>query len=65
VAILEDTTTTGGAVIEAAQHALEAGLVIVQAISLVDRSSGAAGSRFNAMGVPYRSLILPEDLGVA
>jgi orotate phosphoribosyltransferase len=65
VAILEDTTTTGGAIIEAAQHALEAGLVIVQAIALVDRSSGAAGSRFNAMGVPYRSLILPEDLGVA
>jgi orotate phosphoribosyltransferase len=65
VAILEDTTTTGGAAIEATQHAIEAGLVVIQAIALVDRSGGAAAAKFAALGVPYRALIEPSDLGVA
>lgn len=64
VAILEDTTTTGGAAIEAARAALEGGLVILQAISLVDRSDGAAEARFAEIGIPYQALIRPTDLGV-
>ena len=64
VAILEDTTTTGGAAVEAAQAASEAGLVVVQAISLVDRSGGVATGRFADMGIPYIALIIPGDLGV-
>ena len=64
VAILEDTTTTGGAAVEAAGAAEEAGLVIVQAISLVDRSGGEAEARFASLGIPYQALIRPEDLGV-
>jgi orotate phosphoribosyltransferase len=65
VAILEDTTTTGGAAVEAAQQAVEEGLVVVQAISLVDRSNGSAAERFAAMGIPYRALLAPADLGVS
>lgn len=64
VAILEDTTTTGGAAVEAAIAAREAGLEIIQAISLVDRSDGAAAARFADLGIPYRALLTPSDLGV-
>ena len=64
VAILEDTTTTGGAAVEAARHALEEGLVIVQAIALVDRSDGLAASNFAVLGIPHVALATPFDLGV-
>lgn len=64
VAILEDTTTTGSAAVEAAECALEEGLEIVQAIALVDRSDGAAAQNFAALGIPHVALITPEDLGV-
>lgn len=64
VAVVEDTTTTGGAAVEAAEAAAEAGLVVVQALSLVDRSDGAVAVRFEAMGIPYLALVIPADLGV-
>lgn len=64
VAILEDTTTTGGAAAEAAACAADEGLVVVQAIALIDRSDGATARRFADMGIPYMALVLPEDLGV-
>jgi orotate phosphoribosyltransferase len=64
VAILEDTTTTGTAAIEAAEVAREAGLEVVQAIALVDRSKGVARDNFNRLGVPHVGLVTPDDLGV-
>ena len=64
VAIIEDTTTTGGAPVEAAQAARAEGLDIIQAISVVDRSEGVAAERFAEMGVPYVALVTPDDLGV-
>lgn len=64
VAILEDTTTTGSAAIEAARCALDEGLEIVQAIVLVDRSGDVAASRWQEMGIPYVALVEPSDLGV-
>lgn len=64
VAILEDTTTTGGAAVEAAEYALEEGLEIVQAIALVDRSDGVAASNFAVLGIPHVALATPSDLGV-
>ncbi len=64
VAILEDTTTTGGAAVDAAEYALSVGLEVVQAIALVDRSGGVAGERFAELGVPHVSLVTPADLGV-
>lgn len=44
VCILEDTTTTGGSLLLAAQRATEAGLKVVQCITVVDREEGAAAA---------------------
>jgi orotate phosphoribosyltransferase len=64
VAILEDTTTSGAAAYEAAQHAREMGLQLVQTIALVDRSDGSARDRLEGLGVPFVALLRPADLGV-
>ncbi len=64
VAVLEDTTTTGAALTEAIEVLIDAGIEVVQAIALVDRSGGAVGARLAEAGIPYRPLITPEDLGV-
>jgi orotate phosphoribosyltransferase len=64
VAVLEDTTTTGSAAVEAARYLLDQGFVIVQAIALVDRSDGKARENFAALGIEHTSLIMPSDLGV-
>jgi orotate phosphoribosyltransferase len=64
VAILEDTTTTGGAALEAVDAVSAAGLVVIQAISLVDRSAGRAADAFAARSISYIPLVVPEDLGV-
>jgi orotate phosphoribosyltransferase len=63
VAIVEDTTTTGGAALEAADAASAAGLRVAQAIALVDRSEGRAAEAFGALSIPYVALVLPADLG--
>lgn len=64
VAVLEDTTTTGGAAVEAARVLLDEGFTVVQAIALVDRSGGKAAKNFAELGIPHQSLVLPSDLGV-
>ena len=64
VVMVEDTTTTGGALLEAIDVALDAGLEILRAVSLVDRSDGATGRRVESMGIDYVALITPDLLGV-
>ena len=64
VAVVEDTTTTGGALAEAVDVAAGHGLVVLQAVALVDRSGGAAGKLIAERQVPYVALVLPEDLGI-
>jgi orotate phosphoribosyltransferase len=64
VAILDDTTTTGGAALEAAEAATAAGLQVVQAIALFDRSDGRAAEAFQEQSIPYTALLQPRDLGV-
>ena len=64
VVVLEDTTTTGGAAVEAAQYLLGEGFEIVQAIALVDRSGGLAAANFERLGIPHIGLVTPADLGV-
>lgn len=64
VAILEDTTTTGGAAAEAVEVAVSEGLIVVQVVTLVDRSGGAAAARFSDLGIPFRALVAPDDLGI-
>lgn len=64
VCLLEDTSTTGGAFFEAHDAAAEAGLEIVQAICLVDRSDGRVAEGMAERAVPYTALFTPADLGV-
>jgi orotate phosphoribosyltransferase len=65
VAVVEDTSTTGASMADAV-HALEAeGIVVVQAITVVDRSTGAAARLLAEQGVALTSLVTPEDLGIA
>lgn len=63
LAILEDTTTTGGSAVDAARYLLEEGFQIVQAIALVDRSEGKAKRNFAELNIPHVALATPEDLG--
>jgi orotate phosphoribosyltransferase len=64
VVILEDTTTTGSAALEATAVAEAEGLDVIQAVALVDRSEGQAAEAFAARDIPYIALITPSDLGV-
>jgi orotate phosphoribosyltransferase len=65
VALLEDTTTTGSAAVEAAQYLLDEGFEIVQAIALVDRSGGKARAAFAELGIEHVAIVTPPDLGVS
>lgn len=64
VTILEDTTTTGGALVEAVGVAIDGGLNVIQAISLFDRSGGTVAALMGERGIPYSALADPTDLGV-
>ena len=63
VVIVEDTTTTGGAIVEVLEAAREEGLVVLDVICLVDRSQGVAESRLREFEVPFKSLLTPGDFG--
>lgn len=65
LAVVEDTTTTGGAAVEAARYLLDEGFPIAQAIALVDRSEGKARDNFEQLGIEHISLVTSADLGVA
>ena len=64
VAAVDDTITTGGALIESIEVMLERGLVVAQAACVVDRSGGAAGELCAERGIPFTALARPVDLGV-
>lgn len=64
VIALEDTTTTGSALVEAIDVLVEAGVTVAKAIALVDRSDGVAGQRVRERGIEYVALVTPDDLGV-
>lgn len=64
VVALEDTTTTGSALIEAIEALREADVEVVRAVALVDRSFGVTRERVEALGIPYVALVVPRDLGV-
>jgi orotate phosphoribosyltransferase len=64
VAMLEDTATTGGSLIEAIEVARSEGLEVIQAVVLVDRSRGEAARRVAELGIGYSAVFHPEDLGL-
>jgi orotate phosphoribosyltransferase len=63
--IVDDTVTTGGALLEAIEAARAGGLVVAQVMAIVDRSDGLVASRVTAAGLPFLSLVDVADLGVA
>ncbi|MCP3976288.1 MAG: orotate phosphoribosyltransferase [bacterium] len=64
VAVVDDTTTTGSSFVESITVLQEAGIDVVQALVVVDRSNGEAGRRCAELGVPFTAVILPADLGI-
>jgi orotate phosphoribosyltransferase len=64
VVALEDTTTTGAALVEAIEALRDAGVSVMKAVSLVDRSGGATAKRVEALGIPYVAIVTPRELGV-
>lgn len=64
VAVVEDATTTGSSAAAAIAALREEGVTVVQAITLVDRSYGAAGALMAQLGVPFQSVVMLDDLGV-
>jgi len=64
VTVIEDTVTTGGALLEALDVLAAEDIVVVQAVVLVDRSEGRVSARFTQLGIPFVALIQPSDLGV-
>lgn len=65
VVALEDTSTTGGAFMEAIDAMREEGLSVELAVCIIDRSSGAVAKRMEAAGIAYTAVFQPEDLGIA
>jgi orotate phosphoribosyltransferase len=63
VALLEDTTTTGGSTLDACDAVREAGGKVARVLCLVDRGEGAAEA-FAARGLALEPLFTRRDLGV-
>ncbi len=63
VALVEDTTTTGGSTLEAVEAVREAGGKVVRVLCLVDRGEGARDA-FAARGIELESLYGRQDLPV-
>ena len=64
VAVVEDTVTTGDALLEAIDVLVEARIEVIQAVCIVDRSEGRANRRLGQRGIPFVALLRPADLGV-
>lgn len=64
VLLVEDTSTTGGSVLTAAEAVAAAGAEIVGVAVIVDRETGAR-ERIEAAGYPYRAAVTTTDLGLA
>ena len=63
VVIVEDTSTTGGSPLKAAQVVKDAGADVVAVVTVVDRRTGAQAA-VEAAGFEWRSIIDLDDLGL-
>jgi orotate phosphoribosyltransferase len=63
VLLVEDTSTTGGSILAAAEAIEEAGGEIVAVAVIVDRQTGAR-ERIEAAGYPYLAAVTTADLGL-
>lgn len=63
VLVVEDTSTTGGSVMQAVDAVREAGGIVVGVATVVDRDTGVR-ERIEAAGLPYRYAVGLDDLGL-
>ncbi|WP_433504937.1 orotate phosphoribosyltransferase [Pseudonocardia halophobica] len=63
VLVVEDTSTTGGSVLQAVRAVREAGATVVGVATVVDRATGAREA-IEAEGAQYRALLGLADLGL-
>jgi orotate phosphoribosyltransferase len=63
VALLEDTTTTGGSTLDALDAVTDAGGKVTRVLCVVERGEGAVPA-FAARGIALEPLFTREDLGV-
>ncbi|MFR9803835.1 orotate phosphoribosyltransferase [Pseudonocardia sp. RS010] len=63
VLVVEDTSTTGGSVLQAVRAVREAGASVLGVATVVDRATGAREA-IEAEGAPYRALLGLADLGL-
>lgn len=64
VLVVEDTSTTGGSVMQAVEAVQEAGGIVVGVVTIVDRNTGVR-ERIEAAGLPYRFAVGLDDLGLS
>jgi orotate phosphoribosyltransferase len=64
VVVLEDTTTTGGALGEAVDVLQDSFVLTVLVLALVDRSNGATAHAMERRGIDYIALTTPADFGI-
>lgn len=64
VLVVEDTSTTGGSVMQAVDAVREAGGEVVGVATIVDRDTGVR-ERIEQAGLPYRFAVGVDDLGLA
>jgi orotate phosphoribosyltransferase len=64
VVLVDDVVTTGGSIQKAYGALVEAGAVVVAALTLVDRGEVAAAF-FAERGIPYTPIVTCRDLGLA
>ncbi|MBA2336735.1 MAG: orotate phosphoribosyltransferase [Acidimicrobiia bacterium] len=62
--VVEDTASTGAAMVEAVEVLTAAGIDVIGAVALLDRSEGTARHRLAEHGVGLTVLLTPADLGV-
>lgn len=61
VCVVEDTTTSGGSLLKAIERTREAGLDVVQCVTVVDREEGAADA-LRAAGHALEALVTRREL---
>lgn len=64
VLVVEDTSTTGGSVMQAVDAVREAGGTVVGVATIVDRDTGVR-EKIEAAGLPYRCAVSLDDLELA
>ncbi len=64
VLVVEDTSTTGGSVMQAVEAVQAAGGEVIGVVTIVDRDTGVR-ERIEAAGLPYRYAVGLADLGLS